>query len=81
MPKTCRASRGFFYAIWLYNSPHQREAVSKSPAVGSSHKLAGGALLPTNAGEYHDNPAHPRDHRPPDPPGHVVLRGAFNLTE
>ena len=46
-------SRGFFYAIWLYNSPHHAEAVSKSPAVTSNKKLAGGALLPSNAAEYH----------------------------
>jgi hypothetical protein len=71
----------FFYAIWLYNSPSSAYPLSKSPPVGKSHKLAGAALLPENAGEYKeilltretsDHPAHP---------GHVVLRGTFTLKD
>lgn len=75
------ASRGFFYAIWLYNSPTSALPLSKSPPVGSDHKLAGAALLPSNAADYReilltqetsDRPAHP---------GHIVLRGELNLKE
>jgi len=72
-------STGFFYAVWLYNSPTSHEAVSKSPPVTSSGTLQGGALLPANAGEYHtmlltrettDRPSHP---------GPIVLSGPFSL--
>jgi hypothetical protein len=72
-------SKGFYYAIWLYNSPTSALALSKSPAVGSTHRLAGGSLLPSNAGEFHEilltkeTTAHPKH------PGRVVLRGAFSL--
>jgi hypothetical protein len=74
------ASRGFFYAIWLYSSPGHAQPVSKSPAVGSSHKLAGGALLPTNAAEYSQMLLTRETKALPTHPGKVVLQGALNLT-
>ena len=74
-------SRGFFYAIWLYNSPHHAEAVSKSPAVTSNKKLAGGALLPSNAAEYHTILLTRETQTVPTHPGPVVLHGALNLPQ
>jgi Sigma-70, region 4 len=73
------ATRHFFYAIWLYNSHTSAQPVSKSPAVGSNHKLAGGALLPANAGEFHEILLTRETKAHPTRPGHVVLRGAFSL--
>lgn len=73
------STHGFFYAIWLYNSPHDAEPLSKAPPVGSSHRLEGGALLPANAGRFkqmlltRETSQHPRH------PGHVVLSGPFSL--
>jgi hypothetical protein len=73
------ATHGFYYAIWLYNSPTSALPLSRSPSVGSSHKLAGGSTLPTNAANYREilltreTAAHPAQ------PGPVVLRGAFSL--
>lgn len=73
-------SKGFYYAIWLYNSPHNALALSKSPAVGSTHRLAGGSLLPAAAADYREilltkeTSAHPKQ------PGRVILRGPFSLT-
>ncbi len=71
-------SKGFFYAIWLYNSPKSALPLSKAN-VGPSHQLAGGALLPTNAGSYHEvlltRQTNPRPRRP----GAIVLKGAFSL--
>jgi hypothetical protein len=70
---------GFFYAVWLYNSPTSHEPLSRSPDVGSNGKMQGGALLPSNAGKYHtmlltrETSAHPTH------PGPVVLSGAFSL--
>lgn len=73
------ATRSFFYAIWLYNSHTSAEALSKSPAVGADHKLAGGALLPANAGEFHEILLTRETSTHPTKPGKVVLRGAFSL--
>jgi hypothetical protein len=70
---------GFFYALWLYNSPSSAEPLGKAPAVGSSHRLEGGGALPADAGAFHEvlltretsvHAAHP---------GPVVLRGRFSL--
>lgn len=72
-------TRGFFYAIWLYNSHTSAEALSKSPAVGSSRKLAGGALLPANAGQFREILLTRETDTHPTHPGKVVLRGAFSL--
>src|SRR6185437_8809793 len=44
--------KGFFYAVWLYNSPSSFQALSRAPAVGPSGNVQGGALLPKNAAKY-----------------------------
>jgi Sigma-70, region 4 len=72
-------SRGFFYAIWLYNSPHSSLPLSRSPAVGSNKRLAGGALLPSNAGEFREILLTRETSGHPTRPGVVVLRGRFSL--
>ncbi len=72
-------SKGFFYAVWLYNSPTSHEAVSKAPNVGSDGRLQGGALLPSNAGEYHEMLLTRETNSDPTTPGPVVLKGAFAL--
>jgi len=73
------ATTNFFYAIWLYNSPSSAEALSRAPAVSSSHKLSGGASLPTNAGEFHEILLTRETSSKPTHPGQIVLRGAFSL--
>jgi Sigma-70, region 4 len=77
LPRT----KGFFYAIWLYNSHTSALPLSKSPAVGSTHRLAGGALLPSNAGEFREMLLTRETSSHPSHPGHVVLRGPFKLSE
>jgi Sigma-70, region 4 len=72
-------SKGFFYAVWLYNSPTSHEAVSKAPSVGSNGRLEGGALLPANAGDYHEMLLTRETAAQPTEPGPVVLKGAFAL--
>jgi hypothetical protein len=72
-------SRGFYYAIWLYNSPSSSEPLSRSPTVGSNERLAGGALLPANAGNYHEMLVTRETSSRPTHPGPVVLSGAFSL--
>jgi|SRR5580692_1534658 hypothetical protein len=73
-------SKGFYYAIWLYNSPKSSLPLSKSPAVGSTHRLAGGSLLPSTAGDYREVLLTKETNPHPSHPGHVVLRGPFSLT-
>ena len=72
-------SKGFFYAVWLYNSPTSAEALTRSPTVGSNGRLQGGALLPANAGDYHTMLLTRETSARPTTPGPVVLSGAFGL--
>jgi Sigma-70, region 4 len=72
-------SQGFFYAVWLYNSPSRAEAISKSPKVGSDGRLQGGALLPANAGSYRKILLTRETSQRPTRPGPTVLSGPFAL--
>jgi hypothetical protein len=72
-------SHGFFYAVWLYNSPTSHQALSKSPPVGANGRLQGGALLPADAGNYHTMLLTRETSERPSHPGPVVLSGPFSL--
>ncbi len=72
-------AKGFYYAVWLYNSPSSALPLSKSSDVGSDRKLAGGSALPSNAGGYREILLTEETNPKPTRPGHVVLRGAFSL--
>jgi hypothetical protein len=72
-------ARGFYYAIWLYNSSKSFVPVTKSSAV-TKHRLEGISPLPSNAGEFHEVLLTTETRSRPTRPGHVVLRGAFSLT-
>lgn len=73
------ATKGFFYAIWLYNSPTSAEALVKAPPVGKTHRLAGGALLRGNAGSFRTI-LLTRETKPrPTHPGQIVLEAPFSL--
>jgi len=74
-------TNGFFYAVWLYNSPSSHEALSKSPPVGSKGTLQGGALLPENADQFHQILLTRETSDRPSHPGPVVLSGPFSLTK
>jgi Sigma-70, region 4 len=70
---------GFFYAVWLYNSPSSYEALSRAPDVGTGGNVQGGALLPKDAGKYHTMLLTRETASKPTRPGPVILRGAFAL--
>jgi hypothetical protein len=72
-------SKGFFYAVWLYNSPTSSVALGKIPPVSSNGQAQGGALLPANAGEYHEMLLTRETSEHASKPGSVVLSGAFSL--
>jgi hypothetical protein len=72
-------SKGFFYALWLYNSASSHRPLSASPPVGSSHRLQGGALLPSDAARYHTVLVTRETSRTPASPGPIVLSGPFSL--
>jgi hypothetical protein len=71
--------KGFFYAVWLYNSPSSYEPLSRAPDVGASGNVQGGALLPKDAAKYHTMLLTRETDPKPSRPGTVVLRGAFAL--
>ncbi|HEY2217483.1 MAG TPA: hypothetical protein VGH21_08300 [Solirubrobacteraceae bacterium] len=71
--------KGFFYAVWLYNSPTSYEALSRAPDVSASGSVQGGALLPKDAGKYHTMLLTHETDPKPTKPGPIVLRGAFAL--
>jgi hypothetical protein len=73
------AAKGFYYAVWLYNSHTSALPLSKTSDVGSTHKLAGGSALPSNSGTYHEILLTEETNPKPKHPGHVVLRGPFSL--
>jgi Sigma-70, region 4 len=72
-------SSGFFYAVWLYNSPTSSAALGKIPPVSSNGQAQGGALLPANAGDYHEILLTRETDEHATKPGPVVLSGAFSL--
>jgi hypothetical protein len=72
-------AKGFYYAIWLFNSSKSFVPVTKSSAV-TKHRLEGISPLPSNAGEFHELLLTTETSPRPTRPGHVVLRGPFSLT-
>ncbi|HEV3318299.1 MAG TPA: sigma factor-like helix-turn-helix DNA-binding protein [Solirubrobacteraceae bacterium] len=72
-------SQGFSYVVWLYNSPSSAEAISKAPTVTSNGRMQGGALLPSNAGSYHQMLLTRETSNNPTQPGPIVLSGPFSL--
>jgi hypothetical protein len=72
-------STGFFYAVWLYNSPTSSAPLGKIPPVSSKGQAQGGALLPANAGDYHEILLTRETNSQATKPGPVVLSGAFSL--
>jgi hypothetical protein len=72
-------SKGFFYAVWLYNSPSSFEALSRAPSVGSSGSFQGGSLLPKDAAKYHQMIVTRETSSKPTKPGTTVLSGSFAL--
>jgi hypothetical protein len=72
-------AKGFYYAIWLYNSPTDFQPVTKSSDVGSNQRLEGISPLPTNASQFHSVLLTKETSKHPTHPGHVVLRGPFKL--
>jgi hypothetical protein len=71
--------KGFFYAVWLYNSPTSHEPLGRSPEVAANGSLQGGALLPKDAAKYHTMLLTRETSTRPSRPGPVVLSGSFAL--
>jgi Sigma-70, region 4 len=73
------AAKGFYYAVWLYNSPHDFRGLTKSSAVGANHTLGGLAALPSDAADYHEILLTKETTPNPERPGPVILHGPFKL--
>jgi hypothetical protein len=72
-------SSGFFYAVWLYNSPSSSAPLGRAPTVRSDGRMEGGGPLPTNASFYHQLIITKETSTHPSHPGPIVLRGTFAL--
>lgn len=73
-------SNGFYYLVWLYNSPTSATPIGRAPTVGSNGRLQGGALLPGNAGAYDQILITRETAKNPTTPGQTVLSGKFSLS-
>jgi hypothetical protein len=72
-------SKGFFYAVWLYNSPSSSTPLGRASNVGSDGKMQGGNPLPSNAGQYRQMIVTRETSTHPAHPGPIVLQGTFAL--
>jgi hypothetical protein len=72
-------SSGFFYAVWLYNSPSSSAPLGRAPTVGSNGRMEGGGPLPSDAGDFHQLIITRETSTHPSKPGPVVLSGSFAL--
>ncbi|MGA8363376.1 MAG: hypothetical protein WB709_02530, partial [Solirubrobacteraceae bacterium] len=73
-------THGFFYVLWLYNSPSSAQAIGKT-TVNSTARMQAGALLPANASSYHQLLLTRETAERPSQPGPTVLSGAFSLNK
>jgi hypothetical protein len=73
-------SSGFFYAVWLYNSPSSSYPLGRAPSVGSNGRLEGGGpLTAPNPGSFHEIVITRETSTHPTAPGQIVLSGPFAL--
>jgi len=72
-------TKGFFYAVWLYNSQSNARALGRAPAVGASGRLATQELLPSNASAYSKIVLTRETSPRPSQPGPIVLEGKLRL--
>jgi len=72
-------SQGFFYAVWLYNSPSSSAPLGRSPTVGSDGRLEGGGPLPSNARAYAQMIVSRETSTHTTRPTQIVLSGDFAL--
>jgi hypothetical protein len=71
-------AKGFYYAIWLYNSPTSALPVTETSEV-KDHTLGGLSRVPASAGAYHEILLTEETNPRPPHPGKIVLRGHFTL--
>jgi hypothetical protein len=72
-------SSGFFYAVWLYNSPSDAKPLGRASSVSSNGRMEGGNPLPSNAGDYAKFIVTRETSTHPSQPGPTVLSGSFTL--
>ncbi len=72
-------SSGFFYAVWLYDSPSKAAPLGRAPTVGSDGRMEGGGPLPSNASGYSKLIVTRETSTRPLRPGPIVLSGHFAL--
>lgn len=73
-------SKGFFYAVWLYNSPSRAQVLGKAPTVTANGRLQAVGPLPANARSYRKMLITRETTEQPTRPGPIVLSGPFKAT-
>jgi Anti-sigma-K factor rskA/Sigma-70, region 4 len=68
---------GFFYAVWLYNSPSNSTPLGRVSTANSSGHVEGGNPLPTNAVNYHQVIITRETSTRATRPGTIVMSGPF----
>ncbi|HEV3048124.1 MAG TPA: sigma-70 region 4 domain-containing protein [Solirubrobacteraceae bacterium] len=76
--RNLKPPKGFYYAIWLYNSPTSELAVTETSEI-KNHTLGGLTRLPAGAGQYHEILLTQETDPRPSGPGTIVLHGRFTL--
>jgi hypothetical protein len=72
-------SSGFFYAVWLYNSPSSAKPLGRASNVASDGRMEGGNPLPNDADDYAKIIVTRETSTHPSQPGPTVLSGSFAL--
>jgi hypothetical protein len=72
-------TKGFFYAVWLYDSQSSARALGRAPAVGASGRIQTAELLPSNASSYSKIVLTRETSSRPSEPGPIVLEGKLSL--
>jgi hypothetical protein len=72
-------TKGFFYAVWLYNSQSSSRALGRTPPVGASGRIQTAELLPSDASSYSKIVVTHETNPRPSEPGPIVLEGKLSL--
>jgi hypothetical protein len=74
-------TKGFAYAVWLYNSPTDALALGFAPAVKADGRMQAVGALPANASHYRQMILTRETVARPARPGAIVLAGSLGLTQ
>lgn len=72
-------TKGFAYAVWLYNAPNDALPLGFAPAVKADGRMQAVGALPANSAHYHQMILTRETNARPTTPGPIVLSGTLTL--